>query len=76
MAGACQTALQSKSLFEPLGRLRVRRALDRIAIERGLPEAIVLDDGLEFRGRALAAWSEERGVPAETENSTENLHRD
>src|SRR6059058_5926692 len=31
-----------------LGGLRVRRVLDRIASERGLPEAIVLDNGLEF----------------------------
>jgi putative transposase len=45
--------------------LRVRRVLDRIASERGLPEAIVLDNGPEFRGRALAAWSEERGVRLE-----------
>jgi putative transposase len=45
-----------------LGGLRVRRVLDRIASERGLPEAIVVDNGPEFRGRALAAWSEERGV--------------
>ena len=48
-----------------LGGLRVRRVLDRIAIERGLPEAIVLDNGPEFRGRALAAWSEERRVRLE-----------
>jgi putative transposase len=39
--------------------------LDRIASERGLPEAIVLDNGPEFRRRALAAWSEERGVRLE-----------
>jgi putative transposase len=39
--------------------------LDRVASERGLPEAIVLDDGPEFRERALAAWSEERGVRLE-----------
>ena len=45
-----------------LGGLRVRRVLDRIALERGLPEAIVVDNGPEFRGRALAAWSAERGV--------------
>jgi putative transposase len=38
-----------------LGGLRVRRVLDRVAEERGLPEAIVLDNGPEFRGRALAA---------------------
>jgi putative transposase len=48
-----------------LGGLRVRRVLDRIASERGLPEAIVLDNGPEFRERALAAWSEERGVRLE-----------
>ena len=48
-----------------LGGLRVRRVLDRIASERGLPEAIVLDNGPEFRGRALAAWSEERSVRLE-----------
>src|SRR6202044_207032 len=48
-----------------LGGLRVRHVLDRIASERRLPEAIVLDNGPEFRGRALAAWSEERGVRLE-----------
>ncbi len=48
-----------------LGGLRVRRVLDRIAEKRGLPEAIVLDNGPEFRGRALAAWSEQRGVRLE-----------
>jgi putative transposase len=48
-----------------LGGLRVRRVLDRVASERGLPEAIVLDNGPEFRRRALAAWSEERGVRLE-----------
>src|SRR5260370_18836846 len=48
-----------------LGGLRVRRVLDRVAEERGLPEALVLDNGPEFRGRALAAWSEERGVRLE-----------
>ena len=48
-----------------LGGLRVRRVLDRIASERGLPEAIVVDNGPEFRGRVLAAWSEARGVRLE-----------
>lgn len=48
-----------------LGGLRVRRVLDRLAAERGLPEAIVLDNGPEFRSRALAAWSEEHGVRLE-----------
>ena len=48
-----------------LGGLRVRRVLDRMASERGLPEAIVVDNGPEFRGRVLAAWSGERGVRLE-----------
>ena len=39
--------------------------LDRIASQRGLPEAIMVDNGPEFRGRALAAWSEGRGVRLE-----------
>jgi len=48
-----------------LGGLRVRPVLDRIASERGLPEATVVDNGPEFRGRALAAWGEERRVRLE-----------
>jgi len=48
-----------------LGGLRVCRVLERISHERGLPEAIVLDNGPEFRSRALTAWSEERGVRLE-----------
>jgi putative transposase len=44
-----------------LGGLRVCRVLDRIASERGLPEAIVLDNGPEFRGRALGAWRPRTG---------------
>ena len=45
-----------------LGGMRVRRVLDRIAAERGVPEVMVTDNGPEFRGRALAAWSEQHGV--------------
>lgn len=38
--------------------LRVVRVLERISAERGeLPEAIVLDNGPEFAGRALDAWA-------------------
>src|SRR5579859_1487995 len=48
-----------------LGGLRVCRVLDRVAQQRGLPEAIVLDNGPEFRSRALIAWSEERRVRLE-----------
>lgn len=48
-----------------LGGMRVRRALEQVIAERGRPEAIVLDNGPEFRGRMLAAWSEQRGVRLE-----------
>ena len=48
-----------------LGGLRVCRVLDRVLAERGRPEAIVLDNGPEFRGRALTAWSEQRGIRLE-----------
>ena len=51
------------------GGLRVRRVLDRIVLERGLPEAIVLDYGPEFRGRTLAAWNAERNVRLEFSSS-------
>jgi len=45
-----------------LGGMRVRRVLDRIAADRGVPEVMVTDNGPEFRSRALAAWSEQHGV--------------
>ena len=45
-----------------LGGMRVRRILEQVIGERSRPEAIVVDNGPEFRGRALAAWSEERRV--------------
>src|SRR5207237_2974873 len=39
--------------------------LDAIGSQRGLPEAIALDNGREFRSLALGARSEERGVRLE-----------
>ena len=60
MVDDCTRECPSIEVDTSLGGLRVRRVLDRVAAERGLPEAIVLDNGPEFRGRALAAWSEER----------------
>ncbi len=45
-----------------LGGTRVRRVLEAVLAERAKPEAIVVDNGPEFRGRALAGWSEERRV--------------
>jgi putative transposase len=41
---------------------RVARVLDRLAILRGLPHTIVIDNGSEFTGRALDAWANKHGV--------------
>lgn len=41
---------------------RVVRVLERIAAERGVPDAIVLDNGPELTGRALDQWAYGRGV--------------
>jgi putative transposase len=45
-----------------LGGRRVRRVLEAVLGKRGRPETVVVDNGPEFRGRALAGWSEERSV--------------
>ena len=41
---------------------RVIRALEEIAILRGYPARITLDNGPEFRGMALDTWAYEHGV--------------
>jgi len=41
---------------------RVVRVLDKLAILRGLPDTIVIDNGSEFTGRALDAWANKQGV--------------
>ena len=41
---------------------RVVRVLERLAAERGVPRAIVLDNGPELTGRALDQWAYSRGV--------------
>ena len=45
-----------------LGGMRVQRVLESVIAKRGQPEMIVVDNGLEFRGRVLAGWSKERRV--------------
>lgn len=42
--------------------LRVVRVLEQLAVTRGLPTSIVVDNGPEFAGRALNAWAHRRGV--------------
>lgn len=41
---------------------RVTRVLDRLAESRGLPDAIVVDNGPEFSGSELDSWAHHRGV--------------
>lgn len=48
-----------------LGAARVVRALDEIAALRGYPARITLDNGPEFRSRALDQWAYEHGVALE-----------
>jgi len=45
-----------------LGGVRVVSVLERLAEARGLPEAITVDNGPEFTGRALDEWAYRRGV--------------
>jgi len=41
---------------------RVIRVLNDVALTRGLPEVITVDNGPEFISRVLDAWAYERGV--------------
>lgn len=45
-----------------IGGIAVTRILDRLAMERGLPNVIRTDNGKEFCGRAMLTWAHERGV--------------
>jgi putative transposase len=45
-----------------LGSVRVVAVLERLAVTRGLPHTIVVDNGPEFQSRALDAWAHHRHV--------------
>lgn len=45
-----------------IGGQALTRILDRLALERGLPQAIRTDNGKEFCGRAMLTWAHARGV--------------
>ena len=45
-----------------LGGRRVVNVLEKLAEVRGLPEAITMDNGPEFAGRALDEWAYRKGV--------------
>ncbi len=45
-----------------IGGHALTRFLDRLAVGRGLPQAIRTDNGKEFCGRAMLTWAHARGV--------------
>jgi len=45
-----------------IGGHSLTRILDRIALHRGLPQAIRTDNGKEFCGHAMLTWAHARGV--------------
>ena len=45
-----------------IGGHALTRILDRVAGERGLPQAIRTDNGKEFCGKAMLTWAHARGV--------------
>lgn len=45
-----------------IGGHALTRILDRLAVQRGLPQAIRTDNGREFCGLAMLAWAHTRGV--------------
>ena len=45
-----------------IGGVMLTRILDRLALTRGLPQAIRTNNGKEFRGRAMLAWAHEPGI--------------
>jgi transposase InsO family protein len=45
-----------------IGGHALARILDRLALERGLPQAIRTDNGKEFCGRVMLTWAHARGV--------------
>lgn len=42
--------------------VRVIEVLERLRVERGLPEVVITDNGSEFTSRAFDAWAYARGV--------------
>jgi len=45
-----------------IGGQQLVRILDRLQLERGLPQVIRSDNGKEFTGKAMLNWAHERGV--------------
>ena len=53
--GGCTRESLATEVAISLPGLRVTQVLDRLAVDRGLPELITVDNGPEFAGRVLDA---------------------
>ena len=60
--GGCTRESLATEVDISLPGLRVTQVLDRLAVDRGLPELITVDNGPEFAGRVLDAWAYTDGV--------------
>ena len=53
---------EAVAIVPAIGGQHLVRILDKLAVARGLPQAIRTDNGKEFCGRAMLTWAHERGV--------------
>ena len=60
--GGCTRESLATEVDISLPGFRVTQVLDRLAVDRGLPELITVDNGPEFAGRVLDAWAYTDGV--------------
>jgi putative transposase len=58
----CTRECLAREADPSIAGLRVTRILEAMASQRGRPAEIVVDNGPEFRRRALEAWREQRQV--------------
>lgn len=62
MVDDCTRECLALEVDTALSGLRVTQVLQRLQETRGLPEAIVVDNGPEFAGRVLDAWAYRHGL--------------
>src|SRR5690625_6076338 len=53
--------------------VHVIEVLEKLRVERGLPEIVITDNGSEFTSRAFDAWAYARGVKIRSEEHTSEL---
>lgn len=62
LVDACTRECPAIEVDVSLGAARVVEVLERLRISRGLPQRITVDNGPEFRSKALDAWAHQHGV--------------